>query len=211
MELDMWYNRDNEKAKGSDFISHSKKKISYRIADFPDIDPNQTYREEFLKKEGYTLVANYSDLGIQSHHRDVTKTFGVPINVIVTKYNYKAIREYFDCHGQLKFHGEEDDYAIFSDNDKTIKVPLNTICNFYEQSVREFFVFSEKEITSRRVGKNTINFLENSFKEERQFNTNNYSHTFLSFNQITVLEEKDKTLDLMSYYSEEDPKLYISY
>ena len=211
MELNMWYNRDNEKARGSDFISHTKKKISYRIADYPSIDPNQTYREEFLKKEGYTLVANYSDLGIQSHPRDVTKTFGVPINVIVTKYNYKAIREYFDCHGQLKFHGEEDDYAIFSDNDKTIKVPLNTICIFYEQSVREFFVFSEKEITSRRVGKNTINFLENSFKEERQFNTNNYSHTFLSLNQITALEEKDKTLNLMSYYSEENPSLYIAY
>ena len=111
----------------------------------------------------------------------------------------------------MKFHGEEDDYAIFSDNDKTIKVPINTICNFYEQSVREFFVFLEKEIASRRVGKNTINFLENSFKAERQLDTNNYSYTFLSASQIAVLEEKDETLNLMSYHSEEEPKLYITY
>lgn len=192
-------------------MSHSKKKISFRIADFPSIDPNQTYREYFLKSEGYTLVPNYSDLKIKITYSDVTKKFGVPINVIVTKYNYKKIREYFDCHGPLKFHREEDGYAIFSDNNNTIKIPLNTICNFYEEYVKEFFVVSEKEIASRRVSKKIIDYLEDSFKKERQFNANNYSYTFLSLNQICFLEEGDKSLDLMKHYCNEEPSLYIAY
>lgn len=192
-------------------MSHSKKKISYRIADFPKIDPNKTYREEFLKSEGYTLVPNYSDLNIKVNYSDVVLKFGIPMNVIITKYNYKKIREFFDCHGSVKFHGEKDGSAIFSDNDKTFKIPIKQICNFGEECVREFFVVSEREIASRRVGKNTINYLEKTFKEERKFDANNYSYTFLSLNQICVLESKDVSLELMHYYSKEDPSLYIAY
>ena len=187
--------------------------ISFRIADYPDIDPNISYTKSYLERNGYTLVPiYYNNPQYNIIYSDVAKKYGIPITVVDFRYNLARIRKDYECVGNVCYRGENENYAIFTDDKKTFTIPIAEAQNIYAtEDIRDYYVLREREITSRPVKRDIVSYLEESFKRLKNINANNYSYMFLSSTQITVLEHHDVSLELSHYLYEGAPEIYAVY
>lgn len=205
-----------------------KIKVSFRIADYPNIDPNIHYYKTDLEREGYTLVPIFKDTQYKVVYSDVAKTYGVPMSLIVREYDFDKIKRHYNCNGPVQFRGErQTGYAftdkngstgiakskvfVFSDNYGDISIDENEIGKFCTEKVRDYYVLQEREIESRVYDKRVITALENSFKEERGLVLNNYSYIHFALTQVSILEGKDISLELMHHFSHTEPSIYVVY
>ena len=139
--------------------------ISFRIADYPDIDPNVSYTKSYLERNGYTLVPiYYNNSQYNIIYSDVAKKYGIPITVVDFRYDLGRIRKDYECIGNVCYRGENENYAIFTDDKKTFTIPIAEAQNIYaREDIRDYYVLREREIDSRPVKKDIVSYLEESF------------------------------------------------
>ena len=100
-------------------IQH-KRKFEFLKINYPCIDPNQIYTPREMKEleqSGYRFeaIANVNNFTAIS---EVASTFGIPITVMYSVYNWEKIRKTYNIQSNIHFKMANSRCVVFECEDK---------------------------------------------------------------------------------------------
>ena len=182
------------------------------VGEYPDIDPNQSHHLSDLQKEDYETenAKRYEQqVFFEGKQNELLGSFGIKTNVIVPSFDFEKIRKDYDFVKTPRHLPYKNNYHFF-DGEKSIELYDDEIAKYRIEQTEQRYVYRR-----RYVGQLDDEYFEwdtyfyKSFKSERRTIFGAHDTLVLSLEQIKELESKNKGLDLMQYYDEERPNIFV--
>lgn len=182
------------------------------VGKYPDIDPNELHYLSDLQEESYETenVKKYEQrVFFEGEQNELLGSFGIKTNVIVPSFDFEKIRKDYGFAKTPRYLPYKSNYHFF-DGEKSVELCDNEIRKYRIEQTEQRYVYRR-----RYIGQLDDDYFEwdtyfyKSFKNERRTIFGAHDTLVLSLEQIRELESKNKGLDLMQYYDEERPNIFV--
>ena len=192
----------------TDYYGTKKYLITFYQGDYPDIDPNVSYKEKELLKEGLTINLTSKRCYIED---EVRHYFGIPIEVETQDYDYDKIKRDYGLSALPKIEVTTRECVIFTDGENSLTMRKHDSVHYLKKMKQNMLVYRKKELCKvKSKGFEMYSFLCSIFEKERGFNPLPRNTYVLSDTLIDKLERYERKLGLSSIFDKEHPNIFFT-
>lgn len=192
----------------TDYYGTQKYLITFYQGEYPDVDPNVTYNDGELLKEGLTM----KPMGNKCYIEDETRHyFGIPINVVTQDYDYDKIQRVCGFKKLPRIETASRKEITFTDGRDSYTMGKHESIHFLKKENKNMLVFRKKEICKvKQKSYEMYSFLCSIFKKERGFTPLLGNTYVLSDVLIDKLERYERKTWLSHLFDAEHPNIFFT-
>lgn len=182
------------------------------VGEYPDIDPNEVHYLSDLQQEQFETenAKKYEQqVFFEGKQNELLGSFGIKMKVKVPTFDFEKIRRDYDFVKVPRHLPYKSNYHFF-DGEKSIELCDSEVNKYRIEQMEQHYVYQRRYVA--QLDDDTFewdSYFYKSFKNERRTSFGAHDTLVLSLEQIKEIESKNKGLDLMQYYNEERPNIFV--
>lgn len=184
------------------------------VGAYPDVDPNIVHRLRDLGREGYETVnaSQYEkQVFFECRQNELLGSFGIKIDVLVPSFDFLKIQKDYGIERIPNRLVNKTGYW-FSDGSTTIEIFDDEISNYRNEITEQRYVYRRDYVAQLDSDDFDWNgYFYKVFKQERDTIFGMDDTLILTLEQIKFIENKIVGLNLMKYYDEERPNVFVCF